>query len=176
MKREPAHYVIFDSPIGACGLAWAGQCVVAVQLPEETDEATAARLTQKVPGALPSLASTQSAPTFVREAVEALVAALSGDERDLGRIPLALDGQPPFRRRVYEALRRVPRGRTLTYGELAEAAGSPGASRAVGQAMAHNPFALIVPCHRVVAAGGKLGGFSANGGVCVKVRLLGIER
>jgi len=90
-------------------------------------------------------------------------------------VPLDLDGVPEFHRKVYDASRRIARGQILTYGELAALAGSPLASRAVGQAMGNNPFAPIVPCHRVLAAGGHSGGFSAPGGVITKLRMLAIE-
>ena len=82
---------------------------------------------------------------------------------------------PPFHQRVYDAARNIPAGETLSYGQLAARLGSPGAARAVGQALGKNPFAIIVPCHRVLAANGKVGGFSANGGICTKLRLLGFE-
>jgi len=105
---------------------------------------------------------------------------LAGDLAALGRtapagLDLDLEGVPPFHRRVYEALRGVPAGATVTYGELAALAGAPGASRAVGQAMAKNPVPILVPCHRVLAAGGAAGGFSAAGGLELKARLLELE-
>jgi methylated-DNA-[protein]-cysteine S-methyltransferase len=90
-------------------------------------------------------------------------------------VALDMEGVPPFHRRVYEAARQVPPGQTLSYGEIAARAGSPGSARAVGQALGRNPFAILVPCHRVLAANGKLGGFSANGGVDTKRRMLAIE-
>ncbi len=86
-----------------------------------------------------------------------------------------MDGVPPFHRRVYRVARKIPPGATLSYGEIAARLGAPRSARAVGQALGRNPFAILVPCHRVVAAGGKLGGFSANGGVATKLRLLAIE-
>src|SRR5262249_61450420 len=84
-------------------------------------------------------------------------------------------GVPAFRRRVYEAARTIPPGQTLSYGEVAACAGSPGAARAVGQALGKNPFAIVVPCHRVLAAGGRVGGFSAQGGIATKLRLLALQ-
>ena len=86
-----------------------------------------------------------------------------------------MEGVPPFHRRVYEAAREIPPGDTLSYGAIANRIGSPGSARAVGQALGRNPFAIVVPCHRVVAANGKLGGFSANGGVTTKANLLALE-
>ncbi|MGH6794019.1 MAG: methylated-DNA--[protein]-cysteine S-methyltransferase, partial [Methylocella sp.] len=94
---------------------------------------------------------------------------------ELSSVLLDMDLVPPFHRRVYEAARSIPRGGTMTYGALAARAGDAGSARAVGQALARNPFAIVVPCHRVVAAGGKIGGFSASGGIATKCRLLAIE-
>jgi methylated-DNA-[protein]-cysteine S-methyltransferase len=94
---------------------------------------------------------------------------------DLISVELDMSGVPPFHRRVYQLIRTIPPGETMSYGEVATLLGSPGAARAVGQALRRNPFALVVPCHRVVAAGGRLGGFSANGGLATKVRLLALE-
>jgi methylated-DNA-[protein]-cysteine S-methyltransferase len=95
---------------------------------------------------------------------------------DLSNIQLDMEGVPPFHRRVYEVARAIAPGNTRTYGEIATRLGDPGAARAVGQALGHNPFAPVVPCHRVLAAGGRSGGFSANGGVATKLRMLQIER
>jgi methylated-DNA-[protein]-cysteine S-methyltransferase len=100
---------------------------------------------------------------------------LRGEPGDLSSIPLDMDLVPAFHRRVYEAARSIPRGATMTYGALAAQAGAAGSARAVGQALARNPFAIIVPCHRVVAVSGRIGGFSANGGTTTKLRLLAIE-
>jgi methylated-DNA-[protein]-cysteine S-methyltransferase len=91
-------------------------------------------------------------------------------------LPLDMEGVPPFHRRVYELARAIPPGEVLTYGEVARRLGDPGASRAVGQALGHNPYAPVVPCHRVLAAGGRSGGFSAEGGAATKLKMLEIER
>jgi methylated-DNA-[protein]-cysteine S-methyltransferase len=106
---------------------------------------------------------------------QGIVALLDGKPIDLSGIELDMEGVPPFRRRVYEAARRIPAGKTLSYGEIAARIDAPGSARAVGQALGRNPFAIIVPCHRVLAASGKPGGFSANGGVSTKLRMLAIE-
>jgi methylated-DNA-[protein]-cysteine S-methyltransferase len=111
----------------------------------------------------------------VQQAIDQIVALLRGEPSDLEGITLDMDDVPPFRRRVYEVVRSIPPGETMSYGEVAEEVGSPGAARAVGQALGRNPFAIVVPCHRVLAAGGKAGGFSANGGVSTKLRMLAIE-
>jgi methylated-DNA-[protein]-cysteine S-methyltransferase len=114
-------------------------------------------------------------PAAIRRAIVGIRALLAGDHADLSAVPLDFDGVPSFHRRVYEAARGIPPGATLTYGEVAARAGASGAARAVGQALGRNPFPLVVPCHRVLAAGGRLGGFSAPGGVSTKAHLLAIE-
>ncbi len=163
-------FTLFDTPIGRCGIAWGGRGVVGVQLPEAREGTTRARLTVRFPDARDA-----TPPPAVRRAVEAIVALLRGEASDLATIELDLDQVPPFQRRVYEVARTIPPGTTLSYGELATRMGSQGAARAVGQALGRNPFAIVVPCHRVLAASGKLGGFSANGGITTKLRLLSIE-
>jgi methylated-DNA-[protein]-cysteine S-methyltransferase len=163
-------FTLFDTAIGRCAIAWGERCVVCLQLPEENDAKTRARVLQRYPaarGAVP--------PLQIAHARDAVATLLRGTPSDLSSIPLDMDGLPPFHRRVYEAARAIPFGAAMTYGELAKRAGAAGAARAVGQALARNPFAIIVPCHRVVAAGGKTGGFSANGGASTKLRLLAIE-
>jgi methylated-DNA-[protein]-cysteine S-methyltransferase len=114
-------------------------------------------------------------PSSIRPAIDGIIALLSGVDADLSGVALDLENVPEFRRRVYEVARKIPPGATVTYGEIAERIGAPGAARDVGEAMGKNPVAIISPCHRVVAANGKLGGFSANGGIATKRKLLGIE-
>ena len=114
-------------------------------------------------------------PAWVLEVARRLAAHLAGHPDPLLDVPLDLSACPPFHARVYAELRRVLPGQTVSYGELARRVGSAGAARAVGQAVARNPWLLVVPCHRVLAAGGALGGFSAPGGVATKRQLLAIE-
>jgi len=163
-------FAIFDTAIGACGIAWSDSGVVAVQLPERNEAATRARLARRCAGAAES-----PAPPDVRRAVDAIVSLLEGESTDLSFVPLDLDGVPGFHCRVYEVARTIPAGRTLSYGEIATRLGDPGAARAVGQALGRNPVPIIVPCHRVLAAGGRTGGFSARGGTNTKLTLLAIE-
>ena len=111
----------------------------------------------------------------MQRAVEGIVALLGGEPSDLSAVALDMEDVPRFHQRVYELARTIPAGATLSYGDIAARLGAPGSARAVGQALGRNPFAIVVPCHRVLAAGGKLGGFSANGGVATKLRLLSIE-
>ncbi len=167
---EPA-YSLFDTTIGRCGIAWCGSGVIGVQLPEARESATRARLLRRFPGAREA-----SPPPAVQRALDAIAALLRGATSDLSAIALDMESVPSFHRRVYEVARTIPPGATLTYGEIAKRLGEPGSARAVGQALGRNPFAIVVPCHRVVAAGGKVGGFSANGGTTTKLRMLEIER
>lgn len=163
-------FTLFDTAIGGCAIAWSAPGIGCVQLPEATGQKTRARVLQRFPRA-----SEAAPPSEVVRAQDAIVAYLRGEPAGLSFVLLDMDPVPPFHRRVYEAARRIPRGATTTYGALAAMAGAAGAARAVGQALARNPFAIVVPCHRVVAAGGGLGGFSANGGVMTKSLLLAIE-
>jgi len=161
---------LFDSAIGPIGIAWAPRGVVGLQLPEGSEEATRKRLARRHPQAAAAIP-----PPAVEEAIDAVTTLLSGEPVDLGFVSLVLDGIPEFDRRVYAAARDIPFGRTLTYGEVAKRIGEPGAARAVGKALGTNPFPIVVPCHRVLAADGKAGGFSAHGGVEAKIRILSIE-
>jgi methylated-DNA-[protein]-cysteine S-methyltransferase len=163
-------FTLFDTAIGRCAIAWSTSGVIAVHLPENRERDTRARMRKCCPDAVET-----PPPALVSHWIEAIVALLDGKPSDLGKIHLDMAGLPPFHRRVYEVARGIPPGETLTYGEIAARLGEPGAARAVGQALGRNPFTIVVPCHRVLAADGKLGGFSANGGVGTKLRLLDIE-
>jgi len=166
----PCFHTFFDSAIGHCGIAWSGQGVAAVQLPEADERRTRARLARRCPDARAA-----PPPPEIGHAIDGMVALLRGESSDLSGVPLDFAGVPAFERRVYEVARTIAPGATLTYGEIAARLGDPLLARDVGQALGRNPFPLIVPCHRVLAAGGKAGGFSANGGVSTKLRLLTIE-
>ena len=168
MKAEG--FTLFETAIGRCAIAWGGRGVAGVQLPEGGETETRERVRRQFP-----MAREAAPPADVQRAIEDIVALLRGEGRDLSGIPLDMAGVPPFHRRVYEAARSIPPGTTLSYGDLVARLGAPGSARAVGQALGRNPFAIVVPCHRVVAAGGRPGGFSANGGVATKLRLLGLE-
>ena len=163
-------FTIFATGIGHCGLAWGEHGIVGAQLPEGSEHQTRARMCRRFPGL-----SEIAPPLAVHHTVSQIVALLDGGQPDLSAIRLDMTGIPDFHCRVYDIVRTIPAGQTLTYGDIAQRLGMPGAAQAVGQAMSRNPFAPIVPCHRVVAAGGKDGGFSARGGVITKRRMLVIE-
>jgi len=163
-------FALFDTAIGKCGIAWSEGGITGVQLPEADEQQTRERMLHRFPAA-----GEAEPPREVRRALESIAALLQGQLRDLSSVTLDMDGVPPFHRRVYEAARTIPRGKTLAYGDIAARLGARGAARAVGQALGQNPFPIVVPCHRVLAAGGKLGGFSAHGGTATKLRMLAIE-
>ncbi|PKO67367.1 MAG: cysteine methyltransferase [Betaproteobacteria bacterium HGW-Betaproteobacteria-16] len=164
-------HALFNTAIGVCGLAWGPNGLLAVQLPEADPQRTRERLLKGLPP-LPE----REPPAPVQAAIEGVQAVLEGRSRsDLREIALDMTRLTPFQREVYAFVRAVPPGQTRTYGEVALALGDPGLARAVGQAMGHNPFAPVVPCHRVLAAGNKPGGFSASGGARTKLRMLMIE-
>jgi methylated-DNA-[protein]-cysteine S-methyltransferase len=163
-------FTLFDSPIGTCGLAWSGRGIAGLQLPENTADATRKRVQRRWPGAVEG-----EPPSGVGRAIERVLQLLKGEAADLADIPLDLESAPEFHRKVYEVARTIPPGRTMTYGEIARRLGVPHESREVGQALGRNPVAIIVPCHRVLGADGKMGGFSATGGVSTKRRMLEIE-
>jgi methylated-DNA-[protein]-cysteine S-methyltransferase len=164
-------FCLFDTPIGACGIAWTADALAAVQLPEATDEGTRRRMLRYT-----GEAEEAQPPAFVQGAIARIQALLQGARDDLADLPLEWGELPEFNRRVYQVTRAIPPGEVLTYGEVARRIGEPGAARAVGQALGHNPFAPVIPCHRVLAAGGRSGGFSAEGGANTKLRMLEIER
>ena len=164
-------FALFDTSLGRCGVVWGPAGLLGVTLPDADEARTRARLARRFPHA-----SETAPPPAVQAAVEAMTALLAGEWRDLSAAPLDMAGVEAFERRVYEAARTVPPGETVTYGELARRIGEPGAAQAVGKALGRNPFPLVVPCHRVTAADGSLGGFSAPGGADTKRRLLAIER
>ena len=166
-----AGYSLFDTALGRCGIAWRDERVCAFALPAADDAATLAQLERRLPGL-----AAASPPPPVADAIAAVQRLLSGEATDLTQVPVDLANVPRFERTVYEQLRAVPPGETVTYGELAARAGAPGAARAVGAAMGRNPMPVIIPCHRVLAGGGRSGGFSAPGGVTTKFRLLAIEQ
>ncbi len=171
-------FALFNTALGTCGIAWKLNALMGVQLPEGDAGATRQRMRRRFLY-VPEVGPTSPPPAFVARAIEDIAALLRGapnSPRDLSNIALDWTGVPPFNRRVLELARTIAPGQTMTYGEVATRLGEPGAARAVGQALGHNPFAPVVPCHRVLAAGSASGGFSANGGVSTKLRMLLAER
>ena len=164
------HYTLFETAIGTCGVVWHARGLTGVHLPDTSPARTRASVAHRFPEAVPA-----EPPPSVRQAIAGIVALLRGEKRDLREIALDFAALPPFSRRVYEIARTIDPGSTLTYGDIARRLGSPGTARAVGHALARNPWPIIVPCHRVLAADGRMGGFSAPGGVATKRKMLEIE-
>jgi O-6-methylguanine DNA methyltransferase len=165
-------FCLFETALGTCGIAWSEDDgrVTAFQLPESSAKRTESRIAAKSGGS-----NSNSPPASIAALIERIVAHLEGKADDFSDVELNLDGSPKFAQQVYSAAREILPGQTVTYGELAKAIGRPNSARAVGQALGRNPIALIVPCHRVLAAGSKPGGFSAHGGLATKAKMLAIE-
>ena len=161
---------MFKTAIGPCLIAWGDAGIVGVQLPDSTQRFNQVRLRPRLANA-----RRQDPPAHIAGVVEDIQKLLTGESRDLSAAPLDFTGVSELDRRVYEIARSIKPGQTLTYGDIAVRLGDRTLSRAVGQILGRNPFPIIVPCHRVVAAGGRAGGFSAPGGVATKRRLLDIE-
>jgi methylated-DNA-[protein]-cysteine S-methyltransferase len=164
------HFALFETPIGSCGIEWSPRGINGLQLPMGSDEQTRARIRQRHGDVA------ETAPTAeVQRAIDRIVELLAGRPDDLRDIALDLDGVPDFNRSVYDIARGIPPGQTMTYGDIAKRLGGVELSRDVGQALGRNPCPIVVPCHRVLAAGQKPGGFSAKGGVTTKLKMLAIE-
>jgi len=173
MHQQPQFHC-FDTALGCCAIAWSERGVIGSQLPEESPALTRDRTRARFPTARESPAPP---PHILRaiDGVRRLLAGESSDSAELLAVELDDSGLPEFNRQVLALTRRIPVGHTLSYGEIATRLGQPGAARAVGQAEGSNPFAPIVPCHRVMGTGGVGTGFSAHGGIQTKLRLLVIE-
>ena len=168
---QVAHYHVFETAMGFCAIAWSDAGVSRFQLPTKTAEATERLMRRRAFGAEPG-----APPEDIAAVIEAAKRYFAGEETDFSHVPLDLAGQDAFFAQIYDALRQIGWGRTTTYGALAKEVGAGReAARDVGEAMAKNPTPLIIPCHRVLAAGGKIGGFSAPGGSKTKTRMLELE-
>jgi methylated-DNA-[protein]-cysteine S-methyltransferase len=163
MSTMTAGIAAFDTALGTCAIRWTGEGVASVRLPSPRT------------ADLPRIDDLGDVPASVREAIDAIAQLLRGEAVDLGFVVLDDREVDPFRREVYAATRAIPPGSTATYGEIARAIRRPDAARDVGAALARNPTPIIVPCHRVVGANGKLTGFSAPGGLATKRRMLELE-
>ena len=155
--------ITFDTELGRCAVRWTEAGVSGVLLPKAGGRSG------------PAMEEGAAVPRFVAEAIDGMTAVMAGQARDLRDVPLDQLGIDDFRRAVYAATRDIPAGTTRSYGEVARAIGQPDGARDVGTALARNPFPIIVPCHRVVAANGALTGFSAPGGLDTKRRMLELE-
>ena len=164
------HYALFDTPIGICGIEWGPPGINGLQLPMGSDEKTRARIRQRRGDIA------EAEPTAeVKAVIDRIVDLLAGKADDLIDVALDLDDVPEFNRGVYDIARTIPPGKTMTYGDIAKKLGGVELSRDVVQALGRNPCPIVVPCHRVLAAGGRTGGFSARGGTETKMQLLRIE-
>jgi len=163
-------YALFDTAIGRCAIAWSERGVAGVCFPERSDDALRSRVLKRNPGAIEA-----PVPSNIKAAIDGMIALLNGEKCDLGDIAVDDKDVPDFNRRVYEIARSIPPGQTLTYGDVAKRLGDPLLAREVGVALGQNPTPIVVPCHRILAAGGKPGGFSGGDGVETKLRLLTIE-
>jgi methylated-DNA-[protein]-cysteine S-methyltransferase len=172
MQTEHPHHCIFDSAIGPCGVAWSARGIVAVQLPEADRAATEKRLARRTQSA-----GAAAPPPQVAALIADIKRYLAGERIDFSAVDVDLSGLDPFRCKLYAAMRALAWGTTTTYGALAREIGltDPEAAREVGQAMGRNPTPIVIPCHRVLATGNKIGGFSAPGGAATKAKLLALE-
>lgn len=167
--QKTAKYVIFKTKWGYFGLAGTKSALCRTYLPESNSASLRRRLLKDLPDA-------EFDENFFKDLQEQIIGYFEGVRVDFSRVPVALDGLSIFSRKVLTACRKVEVGRTVTYAELAKKSGRPGASRAVGGVMARNPMPLIIPCHRVIRTDGKMGGFSAPGGIPLKKKMLKLER
>lgn len=164
-------YTLFETAIGTCGIAWRtgdAPVIVSFNLPEAILAETERRIARKA-------AKATEVPRVIEEVIDKARRHLNRDLQDFHDAPIDWDQFEPFARRVYEASLDIPVGQTRTYGQLAKQLNEPQAAQAVGQALGSNSIPLIIPCHRILAAGGKMGGFSAPGGLFTKEKLLLIE-
>ena len=171
MSQTEQRYCVFETAAGHCGIAWNDLGITRFQLPTRGPPATERALLRRLPDAVPSTPTPD-----VAAVIDAATRYFAGERIDFSMVPVDLGAQEVFFRQVYEAVRQIGWGQTTTYGSVAKAlGGGPETARDVGQAMARNPVPLIIPCHRVLAAGGKVGGFSAPGGAVAKQHMLELE-
>jgi len=172
MTTNETRHHLFETALGICGVAWNSRGLAAVQLPEKDNAATERRLASKS-----GSVGAAEPPDWIGSLIGDIQKYLAGAQVDFSAVVVDLDGIDDFRRGLYQALRQVGFGRTVTYGDLAKILGSTDweGARNVGEAMGRNPVPIVIPCHRVLAAGNKLGGFSAYGGTTTKQKLLALE-
>ena len=163
-------YALFDTPLGLCAIIWGARGIAGTQLPESGRGAAVRGLQCRFPDA-----HAGERPAAIAEAIARIAAVLGGANDDFADLALDWRAVSAFERAVYREARAIPRGQTITYGTLAERLGDPARAQAVGRALGRNPWPIIVPCHRITAANGRMGGFSAPGGQATKLKLLEIE-
>ena len=166
---DSAGFAWFETPIGTCGIAWGPAGLLGLHLPTG-DDPRATRLERRFPGLRAA-----DPPAELEDIIESVVAHLGGGKRDFSAVKLDLSGVGAFDAGVYRLAQAIPPGQTRTYGQLAAELGDANQARAVGQALGRNPWPIVVPCHRITAADGRTGGFSAPGGTATKLKLLEIE-
>lgn len=164
------YFCLIDTAFGPVGLAWSERGILRLQLPDGDETRTRQLLTRRLDGA------ESDPPDWLKPTISRLQQYFAGEKVTLSDIPLDLDGVPEFMQRLYQEMLKLGWGETVTYGGLAERVGMPpGAAQAVGQAMGKNPIPIVIPCHRVLASGNMMGGFSAPGGTQTKLKLLELE-
>jgi methylated-DNA-[protein]-cysteine S-methyltransferase len=170
IMSDDLNFTLFQTAIGCCGIVWSSRGIIGVEIAGKNEQASRDRLLRRRANAREA-----SPPPGVQRVIADIVGLLNGEPKQLSHVVLDLDGVPDFNRRVYDVARTIGPGATLSYGEIAARLGDRNLARDVAQALSQNPCPIIVPCHRVLAAGGKMGGFSAPGGVRTKLRMLSIE-
>ncbi|WP_369058531.1 methylated-DNA--[protein]-cysteine S-methyltransferase [Caulobacter sp. 73W] len=163
-------YAFFDTAIGRCAIAWGEGGIKGLRLPDDDPAYVLRRMLARFPEA-----EEGAPPPHIQAVIDDIVRLMLGERVDLSAAPLDMSDVPDFHRQVYDRVLQIQPGQIRTYGDVARDLGDITLSRAIGQAMGANPFPIVMPCHRVMAAGGKLGGFSAPGGSDTKRRMLIIE-
>lgn len=163
-------HAVFETALGFMGVAWSDKGLTRLCLPQTSRDGVERRLL-RLDGAIPA----GNRPQWIAELIAAIRAYAAGETVDFSAFPVDLGGVDEFRLAIYDAARRLAFGEVTTYGELAKRAGHAGLARETGAALGANPVPLVIPCHRIMAAGGKIGGFSAPGGSATKERMLGLE-
>ena len=163
-------FALFDTALAVCGIVWTARGIAGVQLPEANEHAARVRMAKRHPHAREA-----RPPIKVQQTIDRIIALLRGEAAEFDDVAVDDDGVPEFDREVHAIARSIPHGKTMTYGAIAERLGDKALARDVGQALGHNRTPLLVPCHRVLAADGKPGGFSGTGGIVIKLQLLSIE-
>lgn len=170
VSASPGGHMVFETALGFVGVAWSEAGLTRLSLFQRNEAAVERRLERLGAGD-----GDAAAPAWIEALVRDIRAYAGGEDIDFSGVPVDLSGVDDFRLAIYDAARKLAFGETTTYGELAKRAGHGGLPRETGQALGSNPVPLVIPCHRILAAGGKIGGFSAPGGSATKERMLKLE-